>query len=66
MEKISTCLHRLLAVKPVNIHYTPDGCGDCFVCTKDEKNKECSQYTPISISVIDMERPSCFFSNFKQ
>jgi hypothetical protein len=64
MEKISTCLHRLLAVKPVNIHYTPDGCGDCSICTKDEKNKECSRYTPISVSIINIEKSASFFSNF--
>ena len=61
MRRISTCLHRFLP--STSIKYTPKGCGDCSVCIQDERNEECSRYTPISVSVIDIERSRCFFSN---
>ena len=63
MKTILTCLHRLLAEKPINKECIPKGCGDCYVCTNDEKNKECSRYTPISLSVIDVKQPPYFFTN---
>ena len=53
---MKTCLHRFLATDPVNINNNPERCGNCHICTQDEKNKECSQYTPMSISVFDIKQ----------
>lgn len=64
MGRIATCLHRLLATTPINKEHISEGCGNCYICTNDEKNKECSRYTPISISVIDVKESASFFSNF--
>ena len=55
MEEISTCLHRFL--DPIDIEDAPEGCGNCALCIKDEGNKECSQYTPVTVSLWGIERP---------
>ena len=60
---MKTCLHRLFTTTPVNIGHNPKGCGDCHICTSDEKNKECSRYTPISVLIIDIEQSASFFTN---
>lgn len=60
MERIEACFHRLFDLIDKK-HYSPEGCGDCSICVQDEKNKECSQYTPISMLIVDVEKPKCFF-----
>lgn len=54
MEEISTCLHRFL--DPIYIEHAPEGCGNCALCINDEGNKQCSQYTPVTVSLWGMER----------
>lgn len=61
-EKIITCLHRL--IPSTSAKFIPKGCGDCSTCIQDEKNKECLMYTPITMSVMEIEKSACFFSNF--
>ena len=55
MEEISTCLHRFL--DPIYIEHAPEGCGNCALCINDEGNKECSQYTPVLVSLPHMKLP---------
>lgn len=70
MAEILTCIHRFLY--PIDISCAPDGCGNCALCTNDERNKDCTQYYPIHTSTTPVHTPTppvektaYFFSNFK-
>ena len=63
MGKIPICIHRFLY--PIDINNAPKGCGNCAICIRDEKNRDCSQYFPISTSIPPVEKTAYFFSNFQ-
>lgn len=41
------CLHQFL--RPKYVPKMNSKRGDCSICTIDEKNEKCSEYTPITV-----------------
>lgn len=46
--KTTMCLHQVFR-SDIRLSFTRDGCGNCFDCVLDKKNKECPDYYPITI-----------------
>ena len=54
MEKIETiCLHKIFG-SSCDISVKVEGVGDCKTCIKDENNKYCRCYYPITIYNLDV------------
>lgn len=47
------CMNQI--IKTGESVWRKDGQGDCSVCKCDEKNKECSAYNPVRITINTFE-----------
>lgn len=62
MESIESCLYR--GQKRLGWMCTA-GVGDCTICTQDENNKKCRDYTPIVIIKYEIQRKNDILSRPK-
>lgn len=52
-EKPVPCMNQIF--KPKVLAWRKDGQGDCSICKSDEKNKECTGYSPVQITIHKFE-----------
>ena len=49
IHKTTVCIAKITG-RSIN-----DGCGDCTICTPDEKNQNCPGYRPLNLFLIEVE-----------
>lgn len=48
---MKVCLHQF--VRP-SLHIHLDGVGNCTICTANEANKDCKNYYPINVQILEV------------